>query len=608
MSHVSIRMSLVALATSFGAVALASADGVKFESMAPKGSAMVVSLKNLNATAARLEASPLGQIMKAPEIESAVAQVRKDLATQRKTDLQALGIEAEEVPWPGPTGLAVFVERNEELDAPELGVLWWADYEGRADAAGEVFAGVIRELEKEAGKSFEQVDIQGGLKATRVVLPGEDEAGDPQDPQPPRRRRPRGVDAIGEITALPEAIYFIRTGSQFFAASNVPTLEDALTAASGTVIPCLAESDDWRGINTLVGESDGSIVLLTAPIQELLGPVFSGPMASAQVAMKEMFGDIRGWAITIDEGDGQVFLDLAVAAYIPATRVGLMEMLSLATPIEPPSVLLGDDAATFQRLNVRFKEIMAMIEDVVASLPEFEADAVAPMLQQYGPGLTKAFSSLGPEVSTVSRKAPDGVEGMRTFTAIRCSDEKTTNALLATILPSAGMMPRDFQGQIVYGGEGLGVEIGLGGGALIFGSPEAVEQALRSAGDSSMKSLAANTLYRQALSALAPGLVVGWGYADVPLMLDQNRKSILSVDDPLGEEPAPAPAEQDDPMGVLVPAQFGPEMGAAFEKLDHAVLTRYFGPLVWDLRSEAKGLALRAQWMRPIEAAKNVAK
>ena len=167
MSHVSIRMSLVALATSFGAVALASADGVKFESMAPKGSAMVVSLKNLNATAARLEASPLGQIMKAPEIESAVAQVRKDLATQRKTDLQALGIEAEEVPWPGPTGLAVFVERNEELDAPELGVLWWADYEGRADAAGEVFAGVIRELEKEAGKSFEQVDIQGGVYVGR---------------------------------------------------------------------------------------------------------------------------------------------------------------------------------------------------------------------------------------------------------------------------------------------------------------------------------------------------------------------------------------------------------------------------------------------------------
>ena len=606
MKQSSIQYSIFAFALLCAPVGFCVAQGVKFESMAPKGSSLIISAKDFNATMVRYAESPIGQIMRAPEIASLMVEANKETALKRTESLQDLGIDVDEVPWPGPSGIAIFVERNEELDALDVGLLVWADYGPRADVAGKVFDAVIRDMEKDSGKSFEQVEIAGGSKAMRIVLPSNEEGADPQDPQPPSRRRPRGMDALGQITALPEAMFYIRVGSQFFAASSVATLEDAVASASGKPIPCVADTDDWQGISTLTGDQDFAIVFLTAPVQALLAPVFVGPMASAQVAIKEMFGDIRGWAITISDKNDQAILDMAVSAYIPGVKVGMMDLLSDASPIMPPPTLLGDDAVIYQRMNVRFSGIMAMIEDVVASLPESQADAISPMLQQYGPGMSKAFASIGPEVFTVGRKAPEGVEGMKNFTAIRCTDEKTTNALLATMLPSMGMMPRDFQGQILYGGEGLGSEIGLGGGALVMGADEAVEQALRSASDPAVKSLGENPLYRKCLASIAPGEIVGWGYADVPILLDQNRKALLALDERFESDSDDDDADEDgNSMDVLVPTPFVNEsMKPALEKIDLAMLNRYFGPMVWDIRNQAKGLQMRAVWLKAAEAVK----
>ena len=606
MKQSSIRYSVFAFVLLCAPASFCAAQGVKFESMAPKGSALIIIAKDANATMERYAESPIGQIMRAPEIAPLMVEANKESALKRTEALQDLGIDVDEVPWPGPTGIAVFIERNEELDSPEVGLLVWADYGPRADVAGKVFDAVIRDMEKDYGKSFEQIEIAGGSKAMRIVLPNNEEGADPQDPQPPSRRRPRGMDALGQITALPEAMFYIRVDTQFFAASSIATLEDAIASASGKPIPCVADTDDWRGMSTLTGDQDVSVVFLTAPIQPLLAPVFSGPMASAQVAIKEMFGDVRGWAITTSDKNDQAILDIAVSAYIPGAKVGMMDLLSDTSPIMPPPTLLGDDAVIYQRMNVRFSGIMAMIEDVVASLPENEADAIAPMLQQYGPGMAKAFTSIGPEVFTVGRKAPEGVEGMQNFTAIRCTDEKTTNALLATMLPSMGMMPRDFQGQIVYGGEGLGSEIGLGGGALLMGADAAVEQALRSASDPSMKSLGENPLYRKCLASLAPGEIVGWGYADVPILVDQNRKAVLALDERFESDAEEGEDDEDgNSMDVLVPTPFVDDsMKPALEKIDLAMLNRYFGPLVWDIRSQAKGLQMRAVWLKAVEAPK----
>ncbi|MSQ89823.1 MAG: hypothetical protein EXS01_00295 [Phycisphaerales bacterium] len=601
-----IRHALVGVICSQSWVGAARADSIKFETMAPKGSALVIAAKDLDATATRFMAGPLGQMLSAPEIAAEVSAARKESERKRSAELQALGIDVESVPWPGPLGLSLFVERNEELDAPEVGLLLWADYGERADAAGKVFDGLIRELEKDAARPFEQVEIQGGIKATRVELPQPAESDDPQDPQPPRRRPPRGMDALGGITQMPEALFFIRVGSQFFAASNIPALEDAIAAASGKQVECVADTEDWRGMTGIVGEQDLSATLIFAPLEELVAPMFAGPMASVPVILKELFGDVRALALTMRGEESSAFIDTSLTAYVLGEKIGLIDLFSESTPIEAPAALLGDEAVTYQRFNIRFGNIMSMIEGVVESLPEYQSDAIAPLLEQYGPGLTKVFSCLGPEVSTLSRKSSDGAGETRAVTAIRCTDEKATNALLATILPQTGLMPRDFQGNIVYGGESLETEFGLGGGALVFGAPQAVEQALRSASDATGKSLSEDPIYRSALAALNGGAVVGWGYTDMPTFIESNQKALAELQSELPEDLVvdPDATEDEDELDVVTPFQFGPATLLPLQKLDHAALSRYVGPLVWDIRSEPKSLSARFRWLPVIPSTK----
>jgi len=580
------------------ATAPAPAQATRFESIAPKGSFVVFSARDVHGTVERWATTPAAQLLQAPELAKVTAEAEAESKKESEEAFRDMGIDATEMPWPGPGGVALFTDRNEDLDAAQLGVLLWADYGTRADDAAKVFDGLIRFMEKEQKKTFEQVEVTGGLKATRIELPPEEDEGDGQ-PQPPRRRR--GMDGIDELLATPEAMFFLRRGSEFFLASTPAALEDAMEAAAGKGRDSVATTDDWRGLSSMLGDQEMSLMLFTAPVQELLAPLYIGPAASVPVVMRDLFGDIRGWGIAMgDGGGGDAYFGMTYAAFVPGEKRGLVALLSDATAVSNPPSALGDDAVTFQRLNLRFGGIMQMLEDLVASLPDNEADAISPTLQQFGPGMTKAFGGLGPEICGASRKAPDGKDGMRSVMVVRCSDEKATNALLATMLPSAGMMPRDFQGQIIYGGDMADMEVGVGAGALVMGTSTEVQQAMRSGADPSSKSIGDLPLYRRCLGSITAGPVVGWGFIDLPTVLDENRKQILALQDGL---PIVGDDEEDDgetgAADVLFSQSGSDVWMSAMEKVDLKVLQRYIGPLVWDLRSDSKGIGGSAKLLGP---------
>jgi len=559
----------------------------------------VFSARDISATATRWAATPAAQLMQAPELAKVTAEAEAESKKEREEAFREMGIDASEMPWPSPAGLALFTDRNEDLDAAQLGVLAWADFGARADEASKVFDGLIRFMEKDLKKTFEQVEVAGGLKATRIELPSDEEEGDGQ-PQPPRRRR--GMDGLGELLATPEAMFFVRRGSEFFLASTAAALEDAMEAEAGKARDSVQTTDDWRGLSSMLGDQEMSLMLFTAPVQELLEPLYIGPASSVPVVMRDLFGDIRGWGLAVgDGGGGDASFGLTYAAFVPGEKRGLVALLSDATAVSNPPSALGDDAVSFQRVNLRFGGIMQMLEDLVASLPDNEADAIAPTLQQFGPGMTKAFGGLGPEISGVSRKAPDGEDGMRSVMVVRCSDEKATNALLATMLPSAGMMPRDFQGQIIYGGDMVDMEVGVGVGALVMGTSAEVQQAMRSGSDPSSKSIGDLPIYRRCLGSIVAGPVVGWGFIDLPIVLDENRKQILALQDefPIGDDEDEDADDETDASDVLF-SQSGSDVWlSALEKVDLKVLQRYIGPLVWDLRSDTKGISGSAKLLGP---------
>lgn len=585
-------LSLLATGSTF-------AQESRFDSIAPKGSFVIFSARDMHGAFERWATTPAAQLMQAPELAKVTAESEAESKKEREAAFREMGIDAAEMPWPGAGGVALFTDRNEDLDAAQLGVLVWADYASRADEAAKVFDGLIRFMEKEQKKNFEQVEVSGGQKATRIELPSEEDEGDGQ-PQPPRRRR--GMDGIGELIAAPEAMFFLRRGSEFFLASTAAALEDAMEAAAGKGRDSISTTDDWRGLSSMLGEQEMSLMLFTAPIQELLAPIFIGPAASVPVVMRDLFGDIRGWGVAIgDGGGGDVSFGMSYAAFVPGEKRGLVALLSDATAVSNPPLALGDDAVTFQRLNLRFGGIMQMLEDLVASLPDAEADAISPTLQQFGPGMTKAFGGLGPEICGVSRKAPDGVDGMRSVMVVRCSDEKATNALLATMLPSAGMMPRDFQGQIIYGGDMMDMEVGVGAGALVMGTSAEVQQAMRSGSDPSSKSIGDLPLYRRCLGSITAGPVVGWGFIDLPTVLDENRKQLIALQEGL---PLVGDEDEDDEgetgAADVLFSQAGSDVWmSALEKVDLKVLQRYIGPLVWDLRSDSKGISGSSKLLGP---------
>lgn len=595
----SLQAIVVTTCVTSVAGAAAAQGGIKFEPLAPKNSLVVFWAQDLADTAARFGESGPGAILKAPELEPVVAPLKDAASKERAKQLQELGVDVDEVPWPGACGGAIVVEHDEELDAPSLGVVFWADYGSRAEAARKLASGVLKGMEREFGNAFEEVEVQGGHKATKVEFPSEESSNNPQAPQPPRRR-PRGpVDELGQFAAMPESFYFLEVEGQCFVASSVPLLEEAIAASTGKGAEGIAGSADWRGVTGMLGEQDVGAVLMIQPLKTLMAPMFVGPMAAAGNVLGGLFGDVRAIALGVKGPHGESLLSASAAVYVPGEKSGVWEILSHSTPIEDPPAMIGDHAVTFQRVNVRFSQIMKMIGGIVDSLSGPEADAIAPMLDQFGPSLDKAFTSMGPAVWSVSH-APMGADAEgRGVTAIACSSEESANAALATILPTAGMTPRDFKGQVVYGSDQADLEIGLGGGGVIVGTAASVEQALRSSTDPAAKSLSEDTLFRRCAAGIGTGPVVGWGYSDIPELIDQNRKLMVAA---ASEE---LPGELfidiggDGPLQAAIPAELDPKMIDALEKVDQSVLVRFFGPLVWQLRSDEKGLAFNGVWLKP---------
>jgi len=563
------------------------------EELAPKSTFLALGIADMGAMAGRLSSTPLAQLFEDPVMKGVVDEKERAAEEEeRKTRLAELGIEADEVPWPGAFRLALFVERDPELDADAIGVMACADYGASADVAAKMVDGIIERLERESGRGTERVDVGGGRSATVIPLPAdEEELGG-------GRRQPgmNPLDGIGQVAATPDSLFYLRDGSRFWFASSASALEDALAAAEGRG-EVLASVEDWRGASAQLGATDARAIFFTAPLQPIVRPLLSGPMGPMQPLVQKLFGDVRAWGFGLTVGGERGMVEMSSTVFVPGEKLGLVSLLSDGTEVDAPPAMGGDDAISYQRLNVRFSGIMKLLEDALAALPDMQAEQIAPLLEQWGPGMRKAFGSVGPQMWSFTTPVPGAEGGTRSVTVMRCADERAATALVALAAPSAGLMPRDFQGGQIYSGDGVPIAIGLGASAVLYGDLAAVEQVMRAATDSSARSLSENAVYRRAAASVPAGPVSGWGYVDAVRSFDMDRKAMLAEDGLIGRMDA-AMDEQDDVTDML-PVQLPPSMRAALERVDTALLSKYIGPIVYEMRPGERGIAIRAWWLPP---------
>ena len=563
------------------------------EELAPKSTFLAVGVKDMGAMARRFSDTPLAKLLEDPKVKALVdepSQVAE--AEERKKRLAEMGIDSDGVPWPGAVRMALFVERDPELDADAIGVMLCADYGASADMAAKMFAGMIDRLERESGRGTEQVDLGGGRRATVVPLPAEDEElGGGQ-----RRPGVNPLDGIGQVAATPDSLFYLRDGTRFWVASSVAALEDALAAAEGRG-EVLSAVEDWQGASAQLGSTDAQAIFLTAPLQPVVRPLLAGPMGPMQPLIQKLFGDIRAWGFGLSMGGERGMVELSSTVFVPGEKMGLISLVSDGVEVDAPPAMCGDDAVSYQRLNVRFDGIMKLLEDALAALPDMQAEQIAPLLEQWGPGMRKAFGAIGPTMWSFTNPVPGSDGGTRSVTVMRCSDERAATALVALAAPSAGLMPRDFQGGQIYSGEGVPIAIGLGGSAVLYGDLAAVEQVMRASTDSGARSLSENPVYRRAAASVPPGPVSGWGYVDAVRSFDLNRKAILAEDGLIGR--MDDAIDDREAVTDMLPMRLPPSIRGALQDVDASLLSRYIGPVVYEVRPSDRGLAIRAWWLPP---------
>lgn len=566
----------------------------EIQDISPESTLVAVSARNVAAAVERFAQTPLGKMLEDPAVKALMDEAADEKAREdRRARLAELGIDADGVPWPGPLGMSLFVERNVELDVDGIGLLVCAEYPTGADTAAKMVDAIIRRLEKETGRGTEQVDLGNGRTAVMVPLPAdEEELGD-------GRRRPRAnpMDGLGEIVATPDSLLYLREGNRFWLASSAAALEDALAATEGRGGKTLSGTEDWQGAAAQLGATDLSVMFFTAPLQPLVRPLMAGPMGPVQPLIQKLFGDIRAWGLGVTVAGESGMVELVSTAFVPGDKQGLVSLVSEGVAIDAPPAMGGDDAISFMRMNVRFDGIMKVIEDALAALPDMQAEQIAPLLEQWGPGMRKAFGALGPTMWSFTSASPGSESGTRSVTVVRCADEKAATALVAIAAPQAGMMPRDFQGGQVYSGEGMDVAVGVGASAVLYGDLAAVEQAMRAASDPSARSLSENPVYRRAAASVKPGAVSAWGYVDAVRSFDLNRKALLSESGMVGRMEV-AMDDQDEVLDMM-PMDIPASTRDALARMDAELMSRYVGPLVYELRPSAKGLSFRMWWLPP---------
>ena len=587
-----IAASAVALVVSLVSPQAFAADGpMPIRAIAPDTTYVIVSADQLLQTVERWQKTPIQAFLK-------TAPMAKVLGTDggaqdaMEDRLKELGIPEGSVDWPSVGGMTLFTVHDEELDVEQSHALVYGDWGAKADGMAKLFDAVIAESVKKDGVTVEKEDIAGReVQVLNMQKSGAKRNG---------RGGAMGVEMDLSFAKNAEKVYYCRDGSRFLASTDAGGLEDALLALDGKRKAKLPEQSDFRGAMDQLGETDISVVILTGPLQKSIAGEGAGMLAMVQPVLQPLVGDVQAWTIGIgiDTPRGQI--EVTSGIYVPGEKVGLWALLGPSAPIEAPPPMIGPDAVAFGRVNVQLKNLMNLINSVVANLPEEQAQEIDGFLVNFGPVMSKGFEAMGPSIWTYETiRQPVTPESRVTGTIVTCTNPKAVVPMITQFGGTMGLEPRDFDGNTIFSADFLPMSIGVANGFMATGDSKLVEQAMRSMGQKDLPSVADNQAYKAAALAVGGEAVVSWGYIDLPArwgfereLLEQYGEDDSKLDNAVGRADDSSVAKR---LGFKVPGN----ANDVLKTMDAAMVAKYVGSFVWSMKSDSKGFVTRAAVMQP---------
>jgi hypothetical protein len=587
-----IAASAVALVVSLVSPQAFAADGpMPIRAIAPDTTYVIVSADQLLQTVERWHKTPIQAFLK-------TAPMAKVLGTDggaqdaMEDRLKELGIPEGTIDWPTMGGMTLFTVHDEELDVEQSHALVYGDWGAKADGMAKLFDAIIAESVKKDGVTVEKEDIAG--REVQVLNLQKSDA------KRNGRGGAMGVEMDLSFAKNAEKVYFCRDGSRFLASTDSGGLEDALLALDGKRKAKLPEQSDFRGAMDQLGETDISVVILTGPLQKSIAGEGAGMLAMVQPVLQPLVGDVQAWTIGIgiDTPRGQI--EVTSGIYVPGEKVGLWSLLGPSAPIEAPPPMIGPDAVAFGRVNVQLKNLMNLINSMVANLPEEQAQEIDGFLVNFGPVMSKGFEAMGPGIWTYETiRQPVTPESRVSGTIVTCTNPKAVVPMITQFGGTMGLEPRDFDGNTIFSADFLPMSIGVANGFMATGDSKLVEQAMRSMGQKDLPSVADNQAYKAAALAVGGEAVISWGYIDLPArwgfereLLEQFGEDDSKLDNAVGKADDSSVAKR---LGFKVPGN----SNDVLKTMDAAMVAKYFGSFVWSMKSDSKGFVTRAAVMQP---------
>ncbi|MCE9620221.1 MAG: hypothetical protein K8R92_09965 [Planctomycetes bacterium] len=598
--------SLVALCAMALSLAARAADEAKFESIVPEDAWLVLSAENIAATRERWSATPLGQWWQS---ESVQAIVKEEIEASRKrmtARRQELGVEEDAWSWPASFGIGLYVVHDEDLDADLPHFILCGTWKDNPDKVATIFDALFVEMQKKDAGAVTSLDIRG--KPARAIRIAEEHPTPKKKAKSRKRGEGNAFVPDGAFDHI-ETIYYVRDGERFLFGSVKQDLDEALGVYEGTSRKSVAESADFKKTLDSVGRNDGWMVLLTSSLHKVAGA--GGPqMALVQPFLQTLFGDVHGYGFSLSsEAPGAQF-ELLSSIVIEGERMGLLALPNPARVAAPPPAFVAGGASGYGTVNVQFPLIMKLVESVVASLPEEMAEPFDATLQQYGPDLTRAFARLGPDVHIIRRDAPElnpakdssrrsGADKEESLYAIRCADEQAVTTLLNLFLPEAGFESRDFNGNTIFDEKSREACCGFGGGWFFMGNSSFVEQCLRTSGKDGTGTLAETPVCRQALADVGTKPVLCWGYQDILIRLDSNRRESAKSTGKVSVGVTSAPDDFEHRMATRAGLDIPNDLIIKLLQCDAKLWKEAMGPGVYSVTEESSLLLTRVRLLPP---------